>query len=398
MTPPRFSLRFALGALTLICATALSGFRSDAPRDRQTRVSIVADQFFINGQPTYGGRSWRGHRVEGLLLNSRMVQGIYDDLNPETATRWAYPDTGKWDPERNTREFVAAMPQWRAYGLLAVTLNLQGGSPEGYSKKQPWINSAFAPDGSLRTDYFARLSLILDEADRLGMVVILGYFYPGQDERVTDEAGVRRAVDLATHWILEHGYTNVLIELNNECNVKSYDHDILKSGRVSELIARVRSVAHEGRRLLAGTSYSGGGVPGDNVLAVSDFVLLHGNGKNDPNRMRAMIRDTRARGTWHTMPIVVNEDDHFDFEKPDNHFIATLESNASWGYFDPGKSDYVQGYQCPPVNWGINTPRKREFFNFVAEITGTIPPSARPAAAGSATAPMSVRTSPGLPR
>src|SRR5262245_10788883 len=77
-----------------------------APPARKTTVSIVGDQFFINGKPTYQGRSWRGHKIEGLLLNSRMVQGIFDDRNPRTVKRWAYPDTGKWDPERNTSEFL----------------------------------------------------------------------------------------------------------------------------------------------------------------------------------------------------------------------------------------------------------------------------------------------------
>ncbi len=365
--------RFFL-TLTSLLLLATSHSAVAATAARQTRVSIVADQFFINGQPTYPGRAWRGHRIEGMLLNSRMVQGIYDDLNPETATRWAYPDTGKWDAERNTREFLAAMLQWKAHGLLAITLCLQGGSPQGYSKEQPWINSAFAPDGSLRPEYLARLTRILDEADRLGMVVILGYFYFGQDERVTDEAAVIKSVDNATRWVLEQGYTNVIIEVDNECNVKAYDHAILQPERVHELIARARDITHEGRRLLVGTSYGGGGVPGDNVLRVSDFALLHGNGKNDPARMTTMIRETRARSAWHTMPIVVNEDDHFDFEQADNHFTATLEMNASWGYFDPGKSDYRDGYQCPPVNWGINTPRKQAFFNLVAEITGATPP------------------------
>jgi hypothetical protein len=57
-------------------------------------VTIVGDAFHINGKPTYEGRTWRGHKIEGLLMNSRMVQGIFDDLNPETVARWAYPDTG----------------------------------------------------------------------------------------------------------------------------------------------------------------------------------------------------------------------------------------------------------------------------------------------------------------
>ena len=41
-------------------------------------------------------------RLKVLLLNSRMVQGIFDDLNPETAGNWIYPDTKKWDADRNT--------------------------------------------------------------------------------------------------------------------------------------------------------------------------------------------------------------------------------------------------------------------------------------------------------
>ena len=81
-----------------------------------------------------------------------MVQGIFDDRNAETRSRWSYPD-GPWDPERNTREFIDAMPLWRAKGLLAFTINLQGGSPEGYSRSQPWMNSSFETGGSLRPDY-----------------------------------------------------------------------------------------------------------------------------------------------------------------------------------------------------------------------------------------------------
>ncbi len=35
------------------------------------------------------------------------------------------------------------------------------------------------------------------------MVAIVGYFYFGQDQRVKDEAAVRRAVTNATNWLLE---------------------------------------------------------------------------------------------------------------------------------------------------------------------------------------------------
>ncbi|MCH8294684.1 hypothetical protein IH992_26670, partial [Candidatus Poribacteria bacterium] len=226
---------------------------------RQTSVSIVDDAFYINGQITYPGRFYEGHRIEGLLINSRMVQGVFDDRNPETINRWAYPDTRKWDAERNTREFLEAMPEWRSYGLLAFTIDLQGGSPEGYSKAQPWHNSGIEADGSLNTAYVERLERIIDRADELGMVVILGYFYFGQDHHLADEEAVIRATDNITHCILDQGYTNVLVEVNNECNIR-YAHDILKPERVHELIERVKETNRDGRRLLVGTSYGGGTV------------------------------------------------------------------------------------------------------------------------------------------
>jgi hypothetical protein len=343
---------------------------------RQTTVSIVGDAFYINGRPTYTGRAWQGHKIEGLLLNSRMVQGIFDDLNPATVLRWAYPDTGKWDAERNTREFLAAMPEWRRHGLLAFTINLQGGAPIGYANEQPWLNSAIAPDGSLRPAYLNRLARILDQADELGMVAIVGYFYFGQDERIRDEAAVLRATDDATRWLLDGGYRNVLVEINNECNI-AYDHAILQPERVSELISRVQAMTRNGRRLLVSTSYGGGTVPRENVVRAADFLLMHGNGVTDPARIAGMVRAARAVPGYTSKPILFNEDDHYDFDKPVNNFTAAAGEYASWGFFDyrrPGEG-FAEGYQNMPADWGISSERKRAFFQLVSVISGEVRPT-----------------------
>ncbi|MBL9131117.1 MAG: hypothetical protein JNG86_07960 [Verrucomicrobiaceae bacterium] len=337
----------------------------------ETVVSIQGEDFHLNGRPTYEGRTWQGHRIEGLLMNARMVQGIFDDRNAETVKNWVYPDTGKWDAERNTREFIAAMPEWRAHGLLAFTLDLQGGSPFGYSKDQPWHNSAINDDGTLRDDYLARADKIITRADELGMVVILGLFYFGQDQRLKDEKAVLAAVDAATRWILAKQWRHVLVEVNNEANVK-YDHDILKPKRVHELIQRVKSIEVDGRRLLAGTSFGGGGVPTPNVIEHSDFLLIHGNGVKGPDAMRDFIARVKATRGDRTIPIVVNEDDHFDFDRPDNNFTAAVKEHVSWGYFDfrmKGEG-FDDGYQSVPVNWGISSARKRGFFELMKKITG----------------------------
>ncbi len=338
---------------------------------RQTVVGIVDGKFTIHGRPLYEGRQWRGHTLEGLLLNARLVQGIFDDLNPETRPLWDYPD-GPWDPQRNTAEFIQAMPLWREHGLVGFTINLQGGSPQGYSNQQPWHNSAITAEGDLRPEYLRRLQAILDRADELGMIPILGIFYFGQDERVADEAAILRAVDNTLEWVFDQGYTNVVIEIDNECNVKKYEHEILKPARVHELIVRAKEHTRDGRRLLVSTSYGGGKVPEPNVVETADFLLLHGNGVSDPNRIRQMVDQTREVTGYRGQPILFNEDDHFKFDEDDNNFVAAISRGAGWGYFDFRMKDegYDEGYQSVPVNWGLSSARKRGFYGLLKEMTG----------------------------
>src|SRR5687767_883375 len=338
---------------------------------RQTTVAIKEDHFLINGRLTYQGRSWRGMRIEGLLMNSRMVQGIFDDLNSETRGQWIYPDTKRWDAERNTREFIAAMPAWRRHGLLSFTISLQGGSPEGYSQDQPWHNSAFNANGTLRPDYLRRLERILDRADELGMAPIVGYFYFGQDQRLEGDAAVRRAVREATTWLLRKGYRHVLVEIANECDNRKYEQPLIQAPRVHELIELAKSISVDGRRLPVSVSFNGASIPTPNVVAVADYLLLHGNGVADPERIARMVRQTREVPGYRTMPILFNEDDHFDFEKPRNNFIAAVSEYASWGYFDfrmKGEG-FDDGYQSVPVNWRISSARKRAFFTLLKEMT-----------------------------
>ncbi|TRZ46344.1 hypothetical protein [Robertkochia solimangrovi] len=344
------------------------GFLSFSSEQKSsTMVSIKGEQFYINDQLTYKGRYWNDHKIEGLLFNSRMVQGIFDDSNPTTKKRFVYPDTQEWDPSRNTGEFVAAMESWRSYGLLAFTLNLQGGSPTGYGN-QGWRNSAFEKDGSLNSEYLNRLKMILDKADELHMVVILGYFYFGQDEYLTDENAVINAVDHITKWILDEGYRNIIVEINNECNIH-YDHDILKPGRVNELINRVKNISKN--ELLVSTSYSGKSIPSEEIIKNSDFILLHGNGAN-PQDIEAMVKKVRNSVAYTPKPIVFNEDDHYDFDKESYNLLSAIENYASWGYFDYRRKDegYESGFQSIPADWKIRSARKKDFFQTLKAITG----------------------------
>src|SRR5262249_917032 len=125
-------------------------------------------------------------------------------------------------------------------------------------------------------------------------------------------------------------------------------------------------------RLLVSTSLNGGQAPSDSLVNVVDFVLLHGNGVGDPSRITQMVEQTRTLPSYRGQPVVFNEDDHFDFEKPHNNMLAALHAFVSWGFFDYRMTGerFDDGYQSVPVNWTINSPRKRGFFELVAKVTG----------------------------
>ena len=127
---------------------------------------------------------------------------------------------------------------------------------------------------------------------------------------------------------------------------------------------------------LAPVGVSAGGPPArPNVVEASDFLLLHGNGVNDPARIAEMVRQTRKVAGYRPMPILFNEDDHFDFDKPANNFGAAVAAYASRGYFDYRRKGegFDEGYQSVPVNWTTSSARKRGFFKLLSGMTGQRP-------------------------
>jgi hypothetical protein len=356
-----------------------------------TEVGISGAEFWLNGEPTYAAREFEGRPVQGLLFNVRAVQATFDDANPETRRLWTYPDTGVWDPDRNTAEFCEALPSWRDHGVLAFTINFQGGgplfAPEIYNR---FDNNSFTPEGNLKPAYAGRISRVLRRADELGMVVIVGLFYWVHVRKMRDEQAIWRAANEALEFLEARRRRNLLIEIANETSA-AFGYEVFLPERAHEMIGKLRA-AHP--RFLYSTSLvgvnaeTGQGMSPASLVDAADFVLLHGNGARPP-QLAAAIQAVRAMPACkqHPKPIVINED------SPGlPNLEAAWQNGASWGYFDQGfggpaayggdayvdyrsrpresRYEELSGFQTPPVNWTINTDLKRAFFNRVAEITG----------------------------
>ncbi len=335
------------------------------------QISIRDGAFLFDGKLTYSTIPGARPEAFGRLMNTRMAQATFFDENPETNGAFTYPDGTPYDPDRQTNEFVAALPEYRRHGVIAVGVNLQGGCPYPHTALTPELttllkkmeNSAFTSAGALKWAHSRRLERIVAAADALGMVVIVGLFYFGQNSRLRDEAAVRRAIAELTEFILGLGHGNVLIEVNNECDIvrfgTAYVHPILQPAHVHESIQFAKKVSKG--RLLVTTSYVGGSIPSDAVIDASDYILLHGN-RQDADGIRKMVATTRAKTS---KPIVFNEDS----TKMENS-KAAWDVGTSWGYYDQGSNNYHDGFQCPPASWAIDTANKKAFFDTVARLVG----------------------------
>lgn len=283
------------------------------PFQPQTTLAIRDGQWHLNGAVTYPGA-----RAQGLLMNVRMVNAVFEDRRK--------PD---FDPDANTDRFLAQLPDYVAHGVRAFTVCLQGGMP-GYEGA---LNSAFEPDGALRPAYLARVRRVIEACDRLGAAVILGCFYQRQDQVLADEAAVRTAVTNVAAWIRQAGFRNVVLEVANEFDHPGFDHRILRSveGQI-ELMSLARRTAPG---LLVSTSASGHGRYPERLAEAADFILIHFNSTrlaDIPDRIRALKK--------YRKPIVCNEDDK-QGEQAAQAAGLCVAGGASWGLMLNQLNQYV---------------------------------------------------------
>jgi len=273
----------------------------------RTWLLLIDGRWHINGRLTYPGAP-----AEGLLMNVRMVNSVFEDRNRKTRPKG-------FDPEANTRAFIARMPDYVKHGIRAFTISLQGGMP-GYEGA---LNSAFNPDGSLRPTYLKRVGRVVQAAHKAGAGVILCCYYQRQDQVLRDADAVRAGVVNAAEWIRENGFANVALEIANEYPHRGFDHKILN--RPDGMAGLIRLARATVPGLLVSASGLGDGRCHRQVAEAADFILIHFNGTlvdQIPSRVAALKRHKKA--------IVCNEDDKVG-ERGARAAEAAVAAGCSWG-------------------------------------------------------------------
>jgi hypothetical protein len=265
-----------------VLAALAAGLALAAEPSLSTRVTLLEGRWMINGRPTNPGSA-----AEGLLMNVRMVNTVFEDRNK--------PD---FDPEANADQFIVRIPDYAAQGVNAFTICLQGGMP-GYEGA---VNSAFEPDGHLRAPYLARVERVIDACDRHGVAVILGLYYQRQSAILRDEAAVRAGVVNAARWVRERGFENVLIEIANEYSHEGFVHPLIRNAQGQASLIRLAKETAPG--LLVSASGCGDGFIHKEVAENADFLLPHWNdtkAEQIPERISVLKKFGK--------PIMCNEDD-----------------------------------------------------------------------------------------
>ncbi len=303
-----------------------SGCKPDKQAESKTSVSIRDGKWYFNDKIIN-----QGSPAEGLLMNVRMVNSVFEDRGPNMPK-----ELSGFDPVANTAKFVSEIPEYVKSGVNAFTVSLQGGFP-GYEGA---VNSAFNPDGTLREEYLQRVEKIIRTCDANNAIVILSCFYQRQHSHLSALNGkesIKNALQNVVNRITQKKFTNVLLEVSNEYRHGGYrnwpDGDWLLSeaGQV-ELIQLAKQ---QNPSLLVSTSGMGSGSIHESLIEAADFLLIHFN-NTSLNDYAAKITELKKFGK----PIVCNEDDKLH-EAGKLALAFSVLNGSGWGYMNSPQNQNV---------------------------------------------------------
>ena len=319
----------------------------------KTLVAVRGDNFYINGKLTYSEFINADPCVQGLLFNSRMIQGIFDDAPHRT--QYFRGDITSFDPDKNTDALIAALPSWYDAGLRAITVGTQGGWPVGMTDVKNVQHNPFGEDGlSFDSAYKERLDRIINACDDMGMVVIVNILYWAQTAHFTNGVAVRNAITTCCNHLRDKGYTNVMIDVANEYNIDLFSKFTLinKPDGIATLIQLAQK---ESGGMLVGSS-GGGGMADQETFDVSDVCLVHGNGLSR-GQYYSFLK--KAKQMAKGKPILCNEDSPCF-----TRLCVGSELHTSWGYYN----NYEK--QVPPCHWGIEKGEDQFFADRMQALLG----------------------------
>jgi hypothetical protein len=305
-----------------------------------------ADRFYMRAsrrgdwKQTYAEGRFRG-QARGKLMMIRTAQGLFDDERSRPAG---------FDPERNTERLIEALDVYKAHGILAVSVSLQGADP-GYgdpagdavsgggaeSEGSYPLVSAFRSDGSLKPEWMKRLERLLTEADRRNMVVCLIYFDSRQDVTLASPEALVAAARNMTDWLIEKDFRNVIIDVADEWDLHGevpWSLFNFVPENIAWLVEEVRERFHNADFTLPiGASTSGTMIYPASLARMCDVVLIHGDGNSPHEKLSRIQALTQSpRPVWMVEDANGKELTEQNLAREQSSLKTVFQSTAGWGY------------------------------------------------------------------
>ena len=240
-------MRSILPGILFVLAAGATGYPAEIATGSMLGPRYKPERFYIkhgsSWNETYKGRDYKG-QAEGKLMMIRLAQGLFADERLKEKP---------FDPEQNTDLVIAALDEYKRYGVLAVSVGLQGADPDyasvGIERSAAAADgpagaliSAFQANGELKADWMSRLSRLLRAADQRGMFVCLTYFSPSQDEALESPEAIVRAARNVTRWLIENDHRNVLVNVADGWDLErdAWDHVRFIPRNVAPLVLEIR--------------------------------------------------------------------------------------------------------------------------------------------------------------
>ena len=145
-----------------------------------------------------------------------------------------------------TERHIRNLDNMAAHGINTIGVYIQG-SNTGWPDPQQGRNG-FTRDGRLRPEIAPQLENLIRQADRRGMVVMVGLFSPRKDQEFYDEAAIRQAVEQTAAFLRERKLRNVFVDIMHEySHPERIDHPIFRepegAAKKAKLTAWFKAVA-----------------------------------------------------------------------------------------------------------------------------------------------------------
>lgn len=125
-----------------------------------------------------------------------------------------------------------------AHGINLIGVYIQG-SNGGWPNPEAGLNG-LTRDGKIKPPVAARLERLIREADRRGMVVMVGIISPRKDQDLYNEAAIRNGIENTARFLQEKKLRNVFVDLMHEfSHPERADHELLREPQGEEKKARL---------------------------------------------------------------------------------------------------------------------------------------------------------------